>query len=229
MRVGDSDFAVWLYGSYARGETDQYSDVDLLVAADTHAGVEELSELMSSRCSVSGYTWQELTAMHDYGSLFLHHLRREGKPILMTEQGQRRMKSLFDDLPDYTRWDRDIRDFRRTVEDVRNAHHVGSSPAFELAVLGTVARHSSVLACYLLGKPSFGRIEPIKIASTTFGLPARMIRQFEELYEFRLYEDGRAELPYQPNWENVLRSSDDVSQLLDEVEGASHEASIQPH
>src|SRR5438552_4163356 len=93
---------LWLYGSYARRDSDSWSDVDLLLVSNSELveeglGVEEtlrradlnLAEIPElntwvtepSKLSISRYTWNEIEEMASYGSLFLHHLRLEGESL----------------------------------------------------------------------------------------------------------------------------------------------------
>lgn len=56
---------VWLFGSYARGEADEVSDVDVLVDVqkDAHLGLQyfiwpnELEELINKKVDVLSYGW----------------------------------------------------------------------------------------------------------------------------------------------------------------------------
>ena len=69
------DVELWLYGSRARGDADTLSDTDILAIASWRANVEgTVKRLNLRRVNVSSYTWDEIEAMRDYGSLFLHHL-----------------------------------------------------------------------------------------------------------------------------------------------------------
>ena len=65
-------YAVWLYGSHARGVPDCHSDLDILVAADHLTNIGEIERhvpLALNGASVSRYTWNEISGMAKYGSL----------------------------------------------------------------------------------------------------------------------------------------------------------------
>jgi predicted nucleotidyltransferase len=88
---------IWLYGSQARGDTDTLSDVDVLVAGEVDA--EALGQLPYSQpqLSVVRYDWDELELMASYGSLFLHHVRLEGRPQYADKNS--RLATLLETLP----------------------------------------------------------------------------------------------------------------------------------
>jgi nucleotidyltransferase-like protein len=198
-------YSVWLYGSHARGDSDAFSDVDIFVAGalPNHEVIRSLT-FNSQPLSVSRYTWEEVEAMANYGSLFLHHLRLEGKPFLESADGDCRLTQLLEHLPCYKLFRRDISAFHSTIADVRESFRTGSTPEFEMAVLGTVLRHSSVLGCYLSGRPCFGRTEAIERACEALGFTSENVKGLTRLYLFRLHEDGRCEMPFKPSWDQVI-------------------------
>jgi hypothetical protein len=77
------------------------------------------------------------------------------------------------------------------VADVREELAHGSPVTYELAVLGTVIRHASVLGCYLLGHPCFGRTEPVRRFSEAVALPRDFTNGFMRVYSYRLALEGR--------------------------------------
>lgn len=177
-----------MYGSAARGDADELSDVDLLVVAEPGENVE-LPVTVSSResVSVSRYTWSEIAAMVGYGSLFLHHVKREGRPL--AEEEPARLRELLDQLPAYKRADQELDSFSQVVIDVREAVEHDYSPQFELAVLATGARHAAILGCYLMNDPRFGRAEPFRVLLPRLGYDAAGITDFERLYGYRVSEN----------------------------------------
>ena len=73
--MNKDDNAIWLYGSYARGDHDYLSDIDLFVAGKLDIGeIRNLFNFDPARISISQYEWQEIEVMARYGSLFLQHL-----------------------------------------------------------------------------------------------------------------------------------------------------------
>jgi hypothetical protein len=178
---------VWLYGSAARGDCDDVSDVDLLVLSDSDENVGLPVMDFAGPVSVSHYTWAEVEAMVGYGSLFLHHVKEEGRPLV--EEDPPRLRELLGRLPSYTRAAQELDSFEQVVADVRTAVKGDHSSQFELAVLATAARHAAILGCYLIGTPRFGRREPFDLLLPQLGYGAAEIAAFERLYSYRVAEN----------------------------------------
>jgi hypothetical protein len=77
LRGEESSDSFLLYGSYARGDYDSASDVDVLRIGTSRAR----GERMDGRVSLHTYDIKDLLAMARRGSLFILHLVREAKPL----------------------------------------------------------------------------------------------------------------------------------------------------
>jgi hypothetical protein len=83
-----------LFGSVARGDRDEFSDIDLLVVGDNSAELTEHAQALASKgFACSTYTWSKLRYIADRGSLFVAHLKYEG--IILTDP-QNRLKQLLE-------------------------------------------------------------------------------------------------------------------------------------
>ena len=103
--------AIWIYGSSARGDTDEHSDLDILVVgAATPAALAKVSGLTNSDRipAISNYTWAEVREMAGYGSLFLQHLRLEGQPLIEDVICNGRLGRVLREMGPYTRAARDL-------------------------------------------------------------------------------------------------------------------------
>ena len=192
--------AVWLYGSHARGDADALSDVDVLVVSESSDEPVSIDciDLPSRQMSVTRYTWTEIDGMVDAGSLFLRHLQMEGQPASETLLAKGRLDSSLARLGPYRMARRDVRGFEEVLSDVRMSLDSGGALAFELATLGTVIRHACILDCALAGQPCFSRMEPVRRACENRSPTYRWAVDFEALYRYRMYAEGRLAEPPQP-------------------------------
>lgn len=184
-----TDTTVWLYGSVARGDDTPKSDLDILVVDDSvpfrifeHKILQALPHF--ENLSARQYSWQEIIAMASYGSLFLLHIKLEGRPVV-DGLGASRLKGILDELPSYSGRTRDLKGFRIALQDSRTSLADGGDPTFELSVIATVIRHASILACYFIGQPAFDRETSIPRALNSVNLNAAAPGALE-LYDFRL-------------------------------------------
>jgi predicted nucleotidyltransferase len=206
---------VWLYGSAARGDADNASDVDLLVVADPDETPALPPIDIDGSLSVSRYDWNEIDAMVAYGSLFLHHIKQEGRALV--EDDPPRLRRLLERLPPYSRAAQELASFLQVVADVREAIEADHSPQFELAVLGTAARHATILGCYLIGTPRFGRREPFLVLLPRLGYDRTEVADFERLYAYRLSENRGEPAEIDPR-DELLAWVGRVARLIGQVE-----------
>ena len=216
----DFECAVWLYGSHARGDDDALSDVDVFVASDTEISMHDVSRLVPSlpmNASISQYSWDEVAEMADYGSLFLHHLLYEGRVLWEAPNRTGELFKKLSSMGKYKHARRDISGFMAVLSDVSTSVKIGGALSYELAVMGTVLRHSSILGCWLNERPSFGRIEPVYRTVSRYGLPSDIATLFPKLYEYRLYIDGRITRVSEPTQEQAANWLERAIQLVNAV------------
>jgi len=214
------DSIILLYGSYARGDADSVSDIDVLVVSSIKPQDDEILKLLPTCYKgvlhTSHYTWKEFSVMSSYGSLFLHHIAAEAKILHFGGDALNHLNYLLSELPSYQLAKRDLSSFRITVNDVTIGLKIGLPPCFELAVLGGVARHASVLGCYIMGKPTYGR-RSISQAAELFHMSGA-IKELELAHRFRLYEEGQCEIPSEVSLADVTRTVQILSTFLDRIE-----------
>lgn len=210
-----------LYGSHARGDADHFSDIDLLTVARDMPNVNEIAALVPESpkhlLQVSHYTWEEIESMSRYGSLFLHHIANEATTLLYEGNAQARMSKLLGSLPPYQLAGRDLRGFRSVVKDVQSGLAAGLPPCFELAVLGGVARHASVLACYMVGVPTFGR-DCIARAVGFLEMP-EVLCKLQLAHSFRLFEERKCGVLDQVSRNDVEHVIEIINKMLSKLEG----------
>jgi predicted nucleotidyltransferase len=160
--------AILLFGSRARGDADCGSDTDFAVFADV-GSTERLAQVKEGLCSdlrdttvnVSVYSGQTAEIMAREGSLFLWHLKLEGRPIFRRDAW---IDHLLAGVAPYqgTKALRDIGTFERVLEDV--AESIASTEQtilFEAATLFSVLRSIGMIVTALVERPCFGRLEPV--------------------------------------------------------------------
>jgi hypothetical protein len=194
--------AVWLYGSFARGDSDGLSDVDFLVIGENRDIPSDLLSALDApvaqRGSMSKYSWNEIEGMSAYGSLFLHHIKAEGRPMFEGDSVVGKLKTYLDALVPYARANRDVRAFRAGLEESRWSLCNNGSIPFELSIIATLMRHSSILGCYLIGRPAFGRVLPVERFVSFLGMETNIAQEFSTLYSYKLFAEGRIrEVPTQ--------------------------------
>ena len=191
--MSSNNTAIWLYGSYARGDEDIYSDLDLLVVDNELVDLEKIELPVKNphtKISLSQYTWYEIERMASYGSLFLHHLSCEAKPILESEGVKGKLFKILHQLGLYLKAKRDLEGFKLAISDVEESIKSNCSFHYELSVLATILRHSSILGCYVTtGQPIFGRNKPIETLVNLWNLDPMIYADFNDLYFFKLHGD----------------------------------------
>ena len=159
--------ALVLFGSQGRGDSDSFSDVDVaaFVRADsTDALVRAKRKLCehAPECNFSVYSIATARLMAGDGSLFLWHLKREGKYMFLRGQ---MFVTVMDSLKPYSceKALRDISTFEEVIEDVQKS--LRDTPdllLYESATLFSILRSLGMIASTVDGHPIFRRVEPIR-------------------------------------------------------------------
>jgi hypothetical protein len=172
---------VYLFGSVARGDPDQKSDLDLLaVVADGKGKVDEASvyahvpsEFSGFEVSISWYGRRRLGAMFENGELFGWHLYQEAIPLfeaepVITELG---MPAPYRDA------EADVASFEKVLSGIPEQLNASPENAiYELGLVYVCLRNICMAASYTLcDRPDFSRYSPFRL----IGFPAVPIARHE--------------------------------------------------
>lgn len=115
-----------VFGSAARASTDELSDKDILVTAKESSALKPAAqELTDEGWSVSAYTHSRLMRMASAGSLFVQHLKLEGKII---QDPSNWLADFFDAFNPKASYEEDaVRSFdlARPLERIMNSSQAG--------------------------------------------------------------------------------------------------------
>lgn len=216
----NSEWSMRLFGSAARGGSDEFSDVDLLVVGDVpkrHVIEQVRAGARAAPVAIAQYSWEQVKQMAEYGSLFLQHVLLEGQRVASSSDGDNCLDDILSSMGDYTRTEADLLAFHTVVDDSVMAVSSGHEPSYEAGVVATTIRHSSILGCWLLGEPSFGRIEPTARIFDQMGYGDELVRDYEKLYSCKLYSEGRLSSIDMPSATYVLRWCETAREIGDFV------------
>ena len=188
---------IYLFGSFARGDQDQYSDIDILIVVDDCTENEyikykdsyaQILEVPVSWLSV--YRIDKIKKMYNSGSYFLWHIKTEGKVIYSRDN---ELESLLLTLPRYTNIENDLNEYSEILSDIKDElDNKYISIDYELSVLASLVRNTCIAISYLNGKLDFGRNSVVIYCSSRYGLDIDLA-EYEALYQYRLYHTGKIE------------------------------------
>lgn len=147
--------AVTLFGSKARNDNDIYSDTDIFVLTENSADIEEISnsiKLIIKEANVSLYTIEIFEKMLQDGAMFLWHLKIEGKQIYNKYE-----IDLFKGLKPFNKFKDNFDLYRELFIEAKKSIFTNKINGYDLSMLFFVCRNVSLLTCFKINKPNFGR------------------------------------------------------------------------
>jgi len=158
---------VWLFGSYARGESEISSDIDVLFISETNCTelVERmLSEMgiLQEKIDLSHYTRDGIRTLASKGALFTWHLKEEGKPLY---QASSWLNELLGEMPKYNNHISDLAVLMQLINDAgESLRDSGSTAIFDAGVISTAIRNTSIILTNYLGATDFSPYAPQVLA-----------------------------------------------------------------
>jgi predicted nucleotidyltransferase len=153
-----------LFGSVARQDCDEDSDMDLCIICDdiNFKRLQFLRKIIASKynldeksiCVYSKSVFKEIVLK---GSLFAWHLKLESKLIYLRKGEKIFSEKLFEDIVPYVDYSKDLELYRLLLNDSKKSIRDNGINEFDLAQLFTIARNTCMLLCYYKGMPKFGR------------------------------------------------------------------------
>ena len=166
MRAFTAVEEVWLFGSSAREELDEGSDVDLLVVCDSRELPQGLTECMredyGDNVDIAHYSYLGLGRLVDQRALFAWHLRREGVPL---DRGTDRLERMLGCMEPYDGHVRDLGVLQAVFDDAVVSLREGLASRFDLGVVGTVVRNAGIIMHDLFGTWDFSPEAPVRLGS----------------------------------------------------------------
>ena len=186
---------VYLFGSFARGDYDQNSDVDILIVIDDCSETEyvKLKDCFASVLNIpiswiSVYRISKILKMYDNGSYFLWHIKKEGKIIFSREN---QLEHLLCTLPQYKNVFRDLNEYNEILQDVIiETENKNICIEYELSIIASLVRNTCIAIAYMNGNMDFGRNSVVMYCFSKYGINIEL-QEYEELYKYRLYQTGK--------------------------------------
>lgn len=160
---------VYVFGSVARGERDERSDLDLLAVVEDGKGKVDEREVLAFvprdcrelEASISWYGRKRLRQMFANGELFAWHLHGEAKPIFEFEP----VLASFGQPSRYVDAVEDIASFRKVLSGIPEQIQMAPDNAsYELGLVYVCLRNICMSASAVLNdKPDFSRYSPFNL------------------------------------------------------------------
>lgn len=180
---------VWLFGSFARNNIEDASDLDLLVVCEEECD-EQLENWIREQVNFDGnidisyYTKKRIIPLAEKGSLFTWHLKDEGIPLY---EDSAWLRALFARMPSYKNHIADLAILIQLVEDVMWSEFESSnSIVFDAGILSTAIRNTSIILTNYIGHTDYSPQAPhtLKLLEPRLKLPISR-PQYEQLLKCR--------------------------------------------
>ncbi|ALC84718.1 hypothetical protein AM499_02000 [Bacillus sp. FJAT-22090] len=152
--------SIVLFGSKARGEEDDFSDVDifLLVEDIPQDRIEEIIDILKSKLlfdniRISLYQISTYKQLLLEGSMFIWHLKLEGRIIYKKSN-----INLYNNLVPFTKFQYNLSLYKKLYINAKASLKANGMNEFDLSQLFFICRNVCLLTCFKLSYPTFGRI-----------------------------------------------------------------------
>ncbi|MGG7195400.1 nucleotidyltransferase domain-containing protein [Clostridium butyricum] len=198
--------SIMLFGSCARGDNDEFSDLDLLFIIedcddDSYIQIKRKlhEQLNIPEEWISLYKKSSIENMNKYTSYFLWHLKLEGRIVYSKSNF---IRDILENLKEYKKTSYDLYQYKVICNDIEQAiSEECETCKYELNILASLARNTCMALCYINGKKVFGRSESVENAIDILkGNCPFNIEEYKELYKFRSdYKNKTIEMELKSN------------------------------
>ena len=205
--------SIILYGSHARKDYDESSDYDICVITkerkNEELNIKELEEAIDplelSEANIVCYPEAVLDSMLAHGSLFLWHLKLEGKVLYGAQYFNDKLHGLARFKTHYE----EIKYHAELFHDLKRAWDLLSFVnELDLSLLFTIVRNTCMVLAHRAGKPSFGRVSSFHSAKEPYPNLPITFDQYLYLSRWKLLYERESSPPM------ALPNSDDFGKLL---------------
>lgn len=197
LKSKDNIREIYLFGSVARGDDDDASDIDILIIIDNCSEEDYLkyknyfSKLLEVPVSwISLYRYDKILSMYENGSYFLWHIKVEGKKLYSKNN---ELSGLLENLPRYHGMVNDIKEYTQILEDIHSEmKNKYICVEYELSVMASLVRNTCIMLSYLNDRLDFSRTFVVKYCIEKYGIDVT-IDEYKRLYMYRHYETGKLE------------------------------------
>lgn len=222
--LGNRDYIreIYLFGSVARGEADEYSDIDILIVVDDCEDnryfeiKKELSDIFHMPAKwLSVYQISKVEQMWQKGSYFLWHIKKEGVKLYSVRN---ELEDMLQRLPHYYGYSDDLREYQQICKDVRDALNEDEDVnyEYELSVLASIIRNTCIAIDYMCGEMVFGRTSAVEKCIELFKEDISFtMEEYDNLYQYRLWVTGKKVTVPEANKELVLKWLLKAEQLVE--------------
>lgn len=220
---------VMIYGSLARNETDENSDIDIFVLVKDSLEEESKQEIIhkiSSSCkekeiNVSLYTVKIFDQMLSDGSLFLWHLKTEGKYIYSSIN-----TDIFLRLNSFNGYVKNFNLYKILFQRIKKSFLKNGVNSYDLSMLFFICRNISILICFKINKPNFGRHSSYRTVIDYLNYEPLKYSDFIYLSNWRMdYTRGIKEDLIYPKNDEVLMIIEQIDILFNECEAILYDQS----